>query len=217
MLDPLTCLSLASNIVQFVSFTSDLISKSHQIYKSTTGTLIENTELEAITLNLESISKGFVLQPPKGTFNKFETDEALYNLSKDCQRASQDLLNGLHKLKSGEERISDLILHNINKTRLLEADFIDTTYRSNWQSQNENDVLHFSAKLSDTAEKEKDRKIRCMILDQLRFSHMVDRYESIPKALFGSLVIDSNPTQLGPSHIIPHEEAYHKCGRCGIL
>jgi hypothetical protein len=53
MADPLTTLGLASNIVQLISFTSDLISKGREISKSADGVLVENLELEAITSSLQ--------------------------------------------------------------------------------------------------------------------------------------------------------------------
>ncbi|KAH8663414.1 hypothetical protein BGZ60DRAFT_67197 [Tricladium varicosporioides] len=57
MLDPFTALGVAGNIVQFVDFSTKLISKSHKIYKSAEGALMENQDLEAIALNLNRLSE----------------------------------------------------------------------------------------------------------------------------------------------------------------
>lgn len=57
MLDPLTALGVAGNIVQFVDFTVKLMSKSHELYKSTDGALVGNKDLEAIAANLNRLTE----------------------------------------------------------------------------------------------------------------------------------------------------------------
>jgi hypothetical protein len=47
-MDPLTALSVAGNIIQFVDFSYKLISSSYKLYESASGALVENLELEAI-------------------------------------------------------------------------------------------------------------------------------------------------------------------------
>ena len=54
-MDPITALSVAGNVVQFVSFSSDLFSKGFEIYKSTAGTLSTYEQLELITIDLCSL------------------------------------------------------------------------------------------------------------------------------------------------------------------
>ena len=55
VIDPWTVLSRAGNIVQFVDFGSKLLSESHALYKSTTGALIAQEELELIIADLRVI------------------------------------------------------------------------------------------------------------------------------------------------------------------
>jgi hypothetical protein len=57
MLDPLTALGVAGTIVQFVDFTVKLMSKSHELYKSTDGALVGNKDLEAIAANLNRLTE----------------------------------------------------------------------------------------------------------------------------------------------------------------
>ena len=57
MLDPLTALSVAGNIVQFVDFTVKLISKGNELYKSADGALVDNRDLEAIASNLARLTE----------------------------------------------------------------------------------------------------------------------------------------------------------------
>lgn len=54
-MDPLTALSLAGNILQFVEFGARLISDCRELYKSKTGTLTANEELELVTLDLRAL------------------------------------------------------------------------------------------------------------------------------------------------------------------
>jgi hypothetical protein len=54
MLDPLNALSLASAVVQFVDFSSRLISTGYDIYRSNEGAAAENLEIEAATSILQS-------------------------------------------------------------------------------------------------------------------------------------------------------------------
>ena len=49
VLDPLTALGVASNAVQLIEFSSRIVSRGHQIYKSADGTLAKNLKLEAVT------------------------------------------------------------------------------------------------------------------------------------------------------------------------
>ena len=52
MLDPLTALGLAGNIVQFVGFSSKIIGKARDIYKSADGSLLENLDAETVAQSL---------------------------------------------------------------------------------------------------------------------------------------------------------------------
>lgn len=49
MLDPLTALSLAGNVVQFVQFGCTLAAKAHEVYSFKSGTAEESLEMESVT------------------------------------------------------------------------------------------------------------------------------------------------------------------------
>ena len=51
-MDPLSGLSIASNIVQFVDFGLRVVSKGNRIYRSVDGALTENLDLEVVTNDL---------------------------------------------------------------------------------------------------------------------------------------------------------------------
>ena len=63
MLDPFTALSLASGVVQFVDFSSKLISEGQELYKSAEGALTENTELKSVTVDLNHLCEKLVVDP----------------------------------------------------------------------------------------------------------------------------------------------------------
>jgi hypothetical protein len=99
MLDPLTALGLASNIVQLIQFTSDLVAKGRDIYQSTDGTLVEHLELEAITKSLEDLSLEVAL-PNIGSLRLTKVERQLQQLCEGCRKAANELLDVIQKLKA---------------------------------------------------------------------------------------------------------------------
>jgi hypothetical protein len=100
-MDPLTAFSLAGTIVQFVDFGSKLYSKSLELYKSTTGALTANNQLELIIseftilndkLRAESASDGVA-----GCLTKEE--DVLLRLYEECGTICGELLEDLDALK----------------------------------------------------------------------------------------------------------------------
>lgn len=96
MADPLSALGLAANIVQFVTFASDLITKTRKLSASTDGSLVQNAELEAITLSLRTFSYGFY-DSMGGTSS---SERELQALCHGCQDVTQELLGSIEGLKS---------------------------------------------------------------------------------------------------------------------
>jgi hypothetical protein len=90
-MDPITALGFAGTIVQFVDFGSKLLSASGELYKSTTGSLTVNDEIELVTSDLLAIAQKL---RPNGSISP--------ELRKICDRAArlaQELLGRLDKLK----------------------------------------------------------------------------------------------------------------------
>ncbi|KAE8444824.1 hypothetical protein EG329_014179 [Mollisiaceae sp. DMI_Dod_QoI] len=54
-MDPLTALSLAGNVIQFVDFARKLLSQGYELYKSTSGQLAADEELELVTSDLRDV------------------------------------------------------------------------------------------------------------------------------------------------------------------
>ena len=100
-MDPLTAISLASAIVQFVDFSSKLIVEGHQIYHSIEGASQANLRTEDITSHINSLNK-HLLQPDRRhsqTGVSSESETALRYLAASCRTVANDLLNLLNELK----------------------------------------------------------------------------------------------------------------------
>jgi hypothetical protein len=103
MLDPLTALGLASNIVQLIQFTSDLVAKGRDIYQSPDGALVENLELEAITKSLQELSLELAL-PGGALLHLTKVERQLQQLCGGCRKVTDDLLVVIQKLKTQSPR-----------------------------------------------------------------------------------------------------------------
>lgn len=97
----MTAAALTANIVQFVEFSGQLVSKSRQIHKSATGTLIEHRHIEATTTDLLRLqSKLQQSLKPESAAGELTNDErALDSLSKNCVEVCNAVLEKLQKLK----------------------------------------------------------------------------------------------------------------------
>lgn len=99
VLDPFSALGLASNIVQFVDFSSKLISESYGLYKSA-GSSAETTELKTITSDLNQLSVKLQelshtsLNPPGSSDEK-----ALRDPAASCNGVAAELLTILRDLE----------------------------------------------------------------------------------------------------------------------
>lgn len=102
MLDPLTALGIAANVVQFIDFTLRIIAKSNDIHQSASGSLVEHDDLSKVTLDLSALSKKLqdALTMTATTANLTPDEQALHHLSTGCFEASQELMQALQKLQS---------------------------------------------------------------------------------------------------------------------
>jgi hypothetical protein len=100
-LDPLTALSLAGTIVQFVDFGSKLISRSQEMYRSVNGSLSVNEELDLVTQTLlKLVAK---LQRPRELEVLAESDaddyQSLVELCYSCAQVAEEIIAKLESLK----------------------------------------------------------------------------------------------------------------------
>lgn len=100
-MDPLTALSLASNVIQIVDFSTRLVSKGYKIYKSADGTLAENVDAEAVTnsLNMLNAKLQRSVKDSKRGGPLSEDDQSLLKLCANCESVANELLARLDRVK----------------------------------------------------------------------------------------------------------------------
>ncbi len=103
VLDPLTALGIASNAAQLAEFSSRLMSRGHQIYKSADGALAENRELEAITNGLLKLNYTLTnsLEADELHRSLLDDEQDLKAICEGCESVAIELINALRKLKVG--------------------------------------------------------------------------------------------------------------------
>jgi hypothetical protein len=94
---PLDALSLAANVVQFVSFGVDLLSKANEIRKD--GALKEFVDLSTINRDLTTVTEKLRVDLPHGVLS--EEEQALCDICTGCLEVSKQLQSGLAKLEIG--------------------------------------------------------------------------------------------------------------------
>lgn len=101
MLDPLTALGVVSNAAQLVELSSRIVSRSHEIFKSTDGALAENIELEAITSGLLRTNDLLGRSLESDELHRPLTDEEreLKATCEGCENVGIELISALQKLK----------------------------------------------------------------------------------------------------------------------
>jgi hypothetical protein len=99
-MDSLTALGLASNIVQFVDFTSKLLTATRRLYVSQSGANPEYLELENLAQNIKELAEG---AKPRNHFpntrNMMTQDKTLLELGNQCIIVSDQLLSVFESLK----------------------------------------------------------------------------------------------------------------------
>jgi hypothetical protein len=99
MLDLITALGVAGNVIQIIDFGLKAISKAREIHHSADGTLKENVDLEVVATDLTAIAKNLE-DPVSGTTGCSGLDDL-------CGRAllaAKELLDALEGLKiSGQK------------------------------------------------------------------------------------------------------------------
>jgi hypothetical protein len=113
-MDPLTALSLAGTVVQFVDFGSRLLSDCRELYKSKTGTLTAYEVLELVTLDLRALVRKLQESfPPAGSHllnhlvdNHLEKPGSFRRICDKAAEVAEELLSrlGRLKVKSDEKR-----------------------------------------------------------------------------------------------------------------
>jgi hypothetical protein len=97
MLDPLSALSVASSLVQFVDFSAKIVSKGHRIFQSKGGSLSENDETETVAKRLRVMVQN--LHSSLASTETSGEEQALGKLCDECIEVAEELNLELEKLK----------------------------------------------------------------------------------------------------------------------
>ena len=105
MLEPLTAISLAGNVVQFVQFGYNLVAKTHEIYTSRSGELKEDLETETVTTRiLQSIEDLESSRKHAGSCSDTFIERRLVEIAEACTEIAKDILRRLERLRFKESR-----------------------------------------------------------------------------------------------------------------
>jgi hypothetical protein len=98
-MDPVSSIGLASSAAQLITFASDLISKSREIYHSADGSLVKNDELGNIARTLQSQSRLVRVRIGEQRAPS-ETGKELFKLCDAVRDVSQELIDAIESLRS---------------------------------------------------------------------------------------------------------------------
>ncbi|TKA70756.1 hypothetical protein B0A55_08838 [Friedmanniomyces simplex] len=126
MVDPLTALGAASSIVQFVDFSSKIISSCYSTYKSISGASEEHVHLETVTTRLRDFSGRLQAYQDAGYYARQDPQEVaeLRQMAGMCYQTADDLVKVLEDLKvtkTGPLRTWDAVRQAIRSARKQHA------------------------------------------------------------------------------------------------
>jgi flagellar motility protein MotE (MotC chaperone) len=100
-MDPITALTVAGIVVQFVDFGTKLVSKGYKLYTSADGALHENIETKKIAKDLAELSTRLgSLDIGSGTSSNLRTEEkTLVEMADGCKAVAKELEAALNSLE----------------------------------------------------------------------------------------------------------------------
>jgi hypothetical protein len=100
-MDPLTALSLAGNIIQFVEFGCRLLSTGKKLYRSSAGSLTVNNEIELITTDLSFLVT-------KLEQNRTDGPNNFQNICDEAASVATEILKKLGKVNGNDGKYRKL-------------------------------------------------------------------------------------------------------------
>jgi hypothetical protein len=105
---------LAGNIITFIDFSIEVLSRARQLYESASGATAENDELESLTKNPKTLSDRIQRRPSdipqKGHFRlSISSETVLDNLSQQCIQVADELLETLGSINRGPNSETRLV------------------------------------------------------------------------------------------------------------
>jgi len=102
MLDPLTALGLAGNVIQTVDFTAKLGSALREIHNSLTGATEENDALEALSQSTKDAAEALIAELNSNPATRNESH--LRDSATDCSNVSQHVIDITARMKRSGSR-----------------------------------------------------------------------------------------------------------------
>ncbi|THV45359.1 hypothetical protein BGAL_0498g00040 [Botrytis galanthina] len=203
MFGPLSTLSLAATIVQFVDFGSRIIATATELHHSSEGALANNLELSTIISDLSSISNGLSVRSSGQRMHSYNKDElALMGLTSQCKELSDKLLHDLDGLNIkkahekcdkhsgmsialiGSQRSQDRTESNLMGYLSGLRDYSSTLSQDNRNSEQTKAALW--NKLSQQIDNGNTLAIERAILEKFKYEGMSQRLSNIVEAHNGS-------------------------------
>lgn len=98
-MEPLSILSAAGNVLQFLEFTVRLVRKGRQYTNSADGALIEHRELQSINSNLSALSSRLRKSVKRSADQYGDEGHVLEAISRECQKVAQEFAIAIAKLQ----------------------------------------------------------------------------------------------------------------------
>ncbi|KAL3443588.1 hypothetical protein BJX65DRAFT_311748 [Aspergillus insuetus] len=95
-MEPLTAVSLAGTILQFIDFSSKLVAGTYEVYRSASGATAENEDITTVISDLKEVTSELDVDIP----GRGKHEKALKALATKCADLSGQLLAVLEKLKT---------------------------------------------------------------------------------------------------------------------
>ena len=113
MLDPLTALGLAGNLIQVIQFSYDIVSEGNKLYHDASGVLTQNKSVEEVSNDLADLSESLKAKQEEwrrahGRTSLDPDELRLRNLCDRCVEVAYELQIQLSKLKAKEGRAKRL-------------------------------------------------------------------------------------------------------------
>ncbi|KAJ0415319.1 hypothetical protein BJY00DRAFT_266622 [Aspergillus carlsbadensis] len=99
-MDPLTAVSLAGTILQFIDFSSKLVAGTYEIYRSASGATAENEDITTVITDLKEVT----LELDADIVGRGKHEKALKALATKCGELSGQLLAVLEKLRASDKQ-----------------------------------------------------------------------------------------------------------------
>ncbi|OAG42303.1 hypothetical protein AYO21_03471 [Fonsecaea monophora] len=102
VLDPLSAIGLAANIVQFIDFSRRLISDAKEIYHSTNGVTTENVELQDVAESLSRLSSTLLNPLDQSQAAVSQTEAEIVKIAAASRVVGDELLAAIQSLTAGD-------------------------------------------------------------------------------------------------------------------